>query len=57
MGGNGKREIKEPDDKYIIKKKELKLVIEELKKRLTAKKTKIKRYKGFPNLARTDYLK
>lgn len=57
MGGNRKRKIKEPDDKYIIKKKELKLVIEELKERLTTKKTKIKRYKEFLNLARTDYLK
>ena len=42
-GGKGKRKIKELNAKYRVKKKGLNLVIEELKQRLIAKKTKVKR--------------
>ena len=43
-GGKGKRKIKELNAKYRMKKKRINLVIEELKQRLIAKKTKVKRY-------------
>ena len=43
-GGNGKKKIKELNTKYRVKKKGINLVIEELKQRLIAKKTKVKRY-------------
>ena len=43
-GGKGKRKIKELDTKYRVKKKGINLVIKELKQRLIAKKTKVKRY-------------
>ena len=40
-GGKGKRKIKELDAKYRVKKKGINLVVEELKQRLIAKKTKV----------------
>ena len=40
-GGKGKRKIKELDAKYRVKKKGITLVVEELKQRLIAKKTKV----------------
>ena len=43
-GGKGKRKIKELDTKYRVKKKGINLVIKDLKQRLIAKKTKVKRY-------------
>ena len=43
-GGKGKRKIKELNVKYRLKEKGINLVIEELKQRLIAKKTKVKRY-------------
>ena len=43
-GGKGKRNIKELNAKYRVKKKGINLAIEELKQRLIAKKTKVKRY-------------
>ena len=43
-GQKGKRKIKELNAKYRVKKKGINLVIEELKQRLIAKKTKVKRY-------------
>ena len=43
-GGKGKEKIKELNAKYRVKKKGINLVIEELKQRLIAKKTKVKRY-------------
>ena len=43
-GGKRKRKIKELNTKYRVKKKGINLVIEELKQRLIAKKTKVKRY-------------
>ena len=43
-GGKGSRKIKELNAKYRVKKKRINLVIEELKQRLVAKKTKVKRY-------------
>ena len=42
--GKRKRKIKELNTKYRVKKKGINLVIEELKQRLIAKKTKVKRY-------------
>ena len=57
-GGKGKRKIKELNAKYRVKKKGINLVIEELKQRLIAKKTKVKRYKkGFHNLGKTNHFK
>ena len=57
-GGKGKRKIKELNAKYRVKKKGINLVIEELKQRLIAKKTKVKRYKkGFHNLRKTNHFK
>ena len=41
-GGKGKRKIKEMNAKYRVKENEINLVIEELKQRLIAKKTKVK---------------
>ena len=43
-GGKGKRKVEELNVKYRAKKKGTNLVIEELKKSLIAKKTKVKRY-------------
>ena len=43
-GGKGKEKIKKLNAKYRVKKKGINLVIEELKQRLIAKKTKVKRY-------------
>ena len=43
-GQKGKRKIKELNAKYKVKKKGINLVIEKLKQRLIAKKTKVKRY-------------
>ena len=43
-GGKGGKKIKELNTKYRVKKKGINLVIEELKQRLIAKKTKVKRY-------------
>ena len=43
-GQKGKRKIKELNAKYRVKKKGINLIIEELKQRLIAKKTKVKRY-------------
>ena len=43
-GGKGKEKIKELNAKYRVKKKGINLVVEELKQRLIAKKTKVKRY-------------
>ena len=43
-GGKGKKKIEELNTKYRVKKKGINLVIEELKQRLIAKKTKVKRY-------------
>ena len=43
-GGKGKTKIKELNAKYRVKKKGINLVIEELKQRLIAKNTKVKRY-------------
>ena len=43
-GGKGKKKIKKLNTKYKVKKKRVNLVIEELKQRLIAKKTKVKRY-------------
>ena len=40
-GGKGKRKIKELDAKYRVKKKGINLVVEELKQRLIAKRTKV----------------
>ena len=58
-GGKGKRKIKELDTKYRVKKKGINLVIKDLKQRLIAKKTKVKRYeqKEFHNLGKIDYFK
>ena len=44
-GGKGKRKINELNAKYRREKKEINLVIEELKQSLIAKKTKVKRHK------------
>ena len=44
-GGKGRRKIKELNAKYRVKKKGMNLVIEELKQRLIAMRTKVKRYK------------
>ena len=43
-GGKGKKKIKELNAKYRVKKKGINLVIQELKQRFIAKKTKVKRY-------------
>ena len=43
-GGKGKTKIKELNAKYRVKKKGINLVTEELKQRLIAKNTKVKRY-------------
>ena len=43
-GGKGKENIKELNTKYRVKKNGINLVIEELKQRLIAKKTEVKRY-------------
>ena len=43
-GGKGNKKIKELNTKYKMKKKRVNLVIEELRQRLIAKKTKVKRY-------------
>ena len=43
-GGKGKRKIKELNTKYRVEKNGINLVIEELKQRLIAKKTRVKRY-------------
>ena len=43
-GRKGKKKIKKLNTKYKVKKKRVNLVIEELKQRLIAKKTKVKRY-------------
>ena len=43
-GGKRKRKINELNTKYRVKKKGINLAIEELKQRLVAKKTKVKRY-------------
>ena len=43
-GGKGGKKIKELNTKYRVKKKGIILVIEELKQRLIAKKTKVKSY-------------
>ena len=43
-GGKGKKKIEELNTKYRVKKKGINLVIEELKQRLIAKKTKVKGY-------------
>ena len=43
-GGKGGKKIKKLNTKYRVKKKGINLVIEELKQRLIAKKTKVKRY-------------
>ena len=40
-GGKGKRKTKELDAKYRVKKKGINLVVEELKQRLIARKTKV----------------
>ena len=44
-GGKRKRKIKGLNTKYRVKKKGINLVTEELKQRLTAKTTKVTRYK------------
>ena len=57
-GGKGKRKINKLNAKYRVMKKGINLVIEELKQRLIAKKTKVKRYKkGFHNLGKTNHFK
>ena len=43
-GGKGNRITKELNAKYKVKKKEINLVVEELKQMLIAKKMKVKRY-------------
>ena len=43
-GGKGGKKIKKLNTKYRVKKKGINLVIEELKQRLIAKKTKVKSY-------------
>ena len=43
-GGKGKWRIKELNVKYRVKEKGVNVVIEELKQRLIAKKTEVKRY-------------
>ena len=56
--GKGKKKIKELYTKYSVKKKRINLVIEELKRRLIAKKTKVKDMNNkFHNLGKTNYYK
>ena len=44
LGSNMKQKMKELYEKYRVKKKGLKTVIEELKQRMLAKREKVKRY-------------
>ena len=49
--------IKRLNTKYRVKKKRINLVIEELKQRLIAKKTQVKRHKEFHKFGKTNYFK
>ena len=56
--GKGRRKIKELNSKYIVKKKGINLVTEELKQRLTAKKMKVEKYEQrISQLGETNYFK
>ena len=55
-GGKGKKNIKELNTKYRVKKNGMNLVIEKLKQRLIAKKTEVKRYEQIISQFRQNQL-